>query len=195
MTLVTFVTPTKGRPSIRRMVTSLLQQNDPDWRLIIIGDNCVPQDFLMDDRIYIITSTPKIGNAGEVRNIGLDNMPIYPNEWIAFVDDDDWLDTDYVSHLRMYANNNPNVDIFQFTYVDIENGNMQPAPGIGHKPLLGHMGISFAVKDKFIQNHNIRFRNCVCEDYYFLKDCIDAGAIYFNTNRILYFVGHRSAWS
>ena len=190
MSFVTFITPTLNRPSLKKTLTSLLNQLDSDWSSIVIGDGCKPTHHIEDKRIFYMGTEKVAGGAGVVRNQVL-KIATSQSDWVAFVDDDDFLDRTYVSEIRKLSND---YDLIQFTYKDIENGNTQPPPNLNHL-VSCNFGISFAVRSSLVEKFNIKFITGGVEDYQFLQDCLDAGARYIITHKILYFVGHRSAWA
>lgn len=101
--IVTFIIPSKGRNTLNDTISSIYWQDDPRWEALIVFDGPQPQydsscPYRCDPRIKIYT-TPKIGQqnfAASLRNYG---MMKACTDWIAFVDDDDLLSTDYVTRL------------------------------------------------------------------------------------------------
>lgn len=189
MSFVTFVIPSLNRPSLKRTLTSLIQQSDLDWKAIVVYDGILPTrvNFDTEKRIEHFFAEKQEGGAGIVRNIGLDQVD---SEWTAFVDDDDYLKSNYIERLKYYS---PNYDLVDFTYRDVENGNTQPPPNL-HKLVSCNFGISFAIRTKFMNDNKIRFTAGGIEDYRFLQECLDKGARWIITHEINYFVGHRNAW-
>jgi len=196
---VTFVIPTKGRATLKRAIQSVLDQTDWNWRCSIIFDGIPPIEIsglnpdisYLQDNHFIVGSCEFKGHAGLVRNVAL---PLVDTYWTAFLDDDDFLNPTYVSKLKYYSDNNPDMDIIIFTYKDVENGNTQPPKKLNNI-VRCNVGISFAVKTNFIKDNNILFAPGGVEDYAFLDECVNKGAKYLITHDIQYFVGHRSAWS
>lgn len=96
--LVTFIIPSKGRESLRSTVSSLVAQQDSNWRAIIVFNvnsivtvfrstvNCPA--FARDSRVLCTEHVSSLRNncAGTVRNHGIS---LAETSWIAFVDDDD----------------------------------------------------------------------------------------------------------
>lgn len=188
MNFVTFIIPTLDRPTLKRTLNSLIQQTDPDWIAYVLGDGCKITEYIQDKRIFYIPLDKQDGGAGIVRNIGLS---LVESEWTAFVDDDDYLKNNYIQCIKNFAKN---YDLIQFSYKDVENGNVQPPDNLDHL-VECNFGISFAIRTSFMNAHTIRFTKGGVEDYRFLKDATDAGARYIITHLKIYFVGHRSAWS
>jgi len=184
----TFIIPTLNRISLRRTLLSLVQQSDPDWNAIVIGDGVIVTEIVKDLRIIYINHEKFEGGAGIVRNFGLDMVH---SSWVAFVDDDDYLSPKYVSEIRRLSND---WDVIQFSYRDVETGRIQPPPHLNHL-VECDMGISFSIRTDFMQKNKIRFTKGGIEDFRFLDECIKKGARYLITHSVIYFVGHRSVWS
>lgn len=185
-TFVTFVTPTIGRKTLQRAVDSVIRQHDWDWKHIVMFDGR-EINFSSDNDHVLVTSCERKNSAGLTRN---EAMKLVTTDWIAFLDDDDWLETDYIENLKRYTN----YDIVIFTYRDVVNNNTQP-PIDGERDFrAGNVGISFAIKTDFVIKHNIQFCSGGMEDFDFLDQCRSAGATYIKTNLIKYFVGGRGEW-
>lgn len=188
MSEVTFLIPTLGRYSLHRALDSLRKQTNPNWKAIVIFDNhsvTINQEDKIKAFTYDLTNPS--GGAGIVRNFAL---PMVDTEWLAFLDDDDFLDPTYVDKIFEYGKN---YDLVVFNYKDIETGNIQP-PLSMNKLVRCNVGISFAVKNEIVRNNDIKFRAGGIEDFHFIDDCVNHGAKWVITHQILYFVGHRSAW-
>lgn len=185
-TFVTFITPTLGRPTLSRTINSIINQQDWDWKSVVMFDGKEPNYSTDNDHIIVTRTADHLG-AGQVRN---EAMKLVTTDWIAFVDDDDWLELDYIDTLKQYCK----YDIVIFTYKDVKTGNVQPPIDSESSFRFGNVGISFAVKTDFLIKNNIKFREVPCEDYHFLDDCRNAGASYINTHLIKYWVGGRGEW-
>jgi len=187
---VTFIIPSVGRPALMKTITSLQEQTIKNWNAIIIYDSVpkssrvINEDF--DERVKIINLEKKLGikkaaehihgNAGNVRNVGLNEVE---TEWVAFVDDDDYLLPTYLQTLEEESEN-CNLFIFRMNSPQnliIPNGN-NIAPC--------NVGISFAVKNEFIDKHDIKFRQGDQEDGGFVLKCIAHRAIYKISKDVLY---------
>jgi glycosyltransferase involved in cell wall biosynthesis len=95
MEKITFIIPTIGRSTLQQTVQCLLQQTNPAWKAIIVFDGIEPTIQPRDNRIDILTHA-KVGvnnYAGAVRNYGISHAT---TEWIAFVDDDDGISSNYI---------------------------------------------------------------------------------------------------
>lgn len=185
MSFITFIIPTIGRESIHRAVDSLHKQTDSDWSAIINFDGTNP-NIDSTDKIQIIKST-KIGIAGKVRNAV---FPKVESEWVGFLDDDDYLKETYVEKLKTYS---CELDLVIFSMQWTFTGRI--IPRIGTQILeCGDIGISFSVRNDFIQQNNIMFYDSVLEDYDFLQKCIKNNARYKITHDVQYYVPQESKW-
>lgn len=184
---VTFIIPTLGRYSLHKALNSLKDQTNGNWKAIVVFDN---HDVTIstDDKIsaYRFDKPPNVG-AGIVRNYAL---PLVDTEWMAFLDDDDYLHKTYVDRIISWGNQ---YDLISFTYKDVTNGNIQPPPNL-KKFVACNFGISIAVRTKIVQDNNIQFVPTAIEDYSFIMDCINAGARSVITHELLYFVNGRGKW-
>ncbi len=183
---VTFITPTLGRPTLARTFKSLEAQRDWDWKWFVVWDGIEPNQKFNTDRQFDVV-TPKLSHAGLVRNVGIEKVT---TQWMAFIDDDDWISDIYVNRLKHYSSN---LDVVIFTYRDVKTGNTQP-PQNFTDIVSCNVGISFACRTDFIKENNIRFTPYSIEDFRFLDDCRRAGARYKLTHEILYWVGGISGW-
>ena len=195
--LVSFIVPTIGRDFLKTSISSLLQQSDPDWEAIVVGDGL---DQKAKDFVESLCGDPRIttiyaqkvgqmgigpddngeyiqGHGGMVRNIGLEQAL---GEWIGFLDDDDILDVRYVEWLRQMYNH----DIVIFRML-LDGGDVVPP---GHYFIDIHndgketeiiekcrVGISCAIKRKLIRDNNISFINDHGEDFDFISKCMQYG--------------------
>lgn len=185
-TFVTFITPTVGRRTLQRTIDSIIRQHDWDWKSIVMFDGR-DINFSTDNDHVSVTSCERKNHAGLVRN---EAMKLVTTDWIAFVDDDDWIELDYIETLKQFSK----YDVVIFTYKDVSNGNIQPPLGGDSDFKSGNVGISFSVKTDFIIKNNIQFREGPLEDFDFLDQCRSKGATYKVTHLIKYFVGKRGEW-
>src|SRR3972149_1719751 len=121
---VTFLIPTLGRYSIHQALGSLRDQTNPNWKAIVIFDN---HDITIstDEKVSAYRFDKPLGQGpGIVRNYA---FPFVDTDWIAFLDDDDYVDKTYVDRIFHYAK--ANYDLINFTYRDVNSGNTQPSPG------------------------------------------------------------------
>jgi glycosyltransferase involved in cell wall biosynthesis len=191
MAFVDFIIPTMGRSTLSRTLESLNKQTDMDWRAVVVYDNRYPPSVNSSDPRVFECVADVGGHAGLVRNYGLDYAE---SEWLAFVDDDDWLSENYVDYLKKYQRDNASVTAFIFTYYDKINKNTVPHPRL--KAIAEcKVGISFAVKTAFVRENNIRFTPFAVEDFRFLKSVQDLGGQIMITGELLYYVGGRGEWT
>jgi len=168
--IITFIIPTIGRETLIDSLNSLLNQDNNNWKALVIFDD-VEINYLIDDNRIEYLKTSKLGDnniknkAGMVRNYGLKyiNDNNIETEWIGFLDDDDTLSSDYITKLKEETSlNNIEVCIFRMCY---SNGYILPS--ISDKNIIrGRVGISFAIK-KYISNNLIK--NNPFEDYFYLQ--------------------------
>lgn len=186
--MVTVIIPSKGRSTLKRSLTSLIYQTNPNWICYVIFDGVEIKDYISDDRI-IYYSSPKVGNningAGLVRNKGIE---LSQTDWICFLDDDDSFSPDYINNLYEEISLNPDMDIciFRMSYSPDNDIILPPFGEEGIK--VGQVGISFAINKKFIDEHNIRFQNSKIEDYFFLEKCELNSANIHYSDHICYLV-------
>jgi len=186
---ITFIVPTLGRATLPGTLVSLQGQTDPSWEAVIIYDG---QPFsqiiipLRDTRFkYCFTGHSRVGNpgaSGDVRNFGMFSRDC-AGEWFGFVDDDDVLNKNYVAELKKSAGVF-DVVIFRMRFPD---GRVAPADITG-EIFLGDVGISFAVRRNFVREHDIRFEQSWCEDFKFLRACLDKDARILMSPEIMYYV-------
>ncbi len=100
---ITIITPTLGRPTLSRMLQSVLPQLAADDEWLIVGDGSLPETrLLLDDehdrRIEYFEwhdARSAFGNAQ--RNIAMQRAR---KDLLLFVDDDDWLLPDALAAVR-----------------------------------------------------------------------------------------------
>jgi glycosyltransferase involved in cell wall biosynthesis len=167
--LVTFVIPSIGRPTIDRALTSILSQKNSNWRVLIVYDGVPESHTIKDPRIEWIRSE-KQGSAGATRNSAL---PKIQTEWIAFLDDDDAVSSDYVDRLLEMSAVTPAPDIVVFRMKFVSNGTILPSLQSSASLQKSFVGISFAIrKDVFA---DVPFKPVHAEDFYLLQDAHQAG--------------------
>jgi glycosyltransferase involved in cell wall biosynthesis len=145
--LVTFIIPTIGRDTLRRTIQSLEKQTNDNWKAIIIFDSCSPTVELNSEKIQIIQIQKKgegSNSAGNVRNEGI---KLATTEWIAFVDDDDTIASNYVETLynEIQEFNNIDVIIFRMSY-ELNKDQILPPLNTINQFYFGAVGISFSMK-------------------------------------------------
>jgi glycosyltransferase involved in cell wall biosynthesis len=161
--MVTFIIPTIGRPSLNKAVDSLLKQKNKNWKCIILFDG-VEEKIFNDERIItkkidkLGTFGKNHGNAGFVRNKGIE---LANTEWIAFLDDDDTLNENYVDWLSLYISKGYEMVLFRMKTI---KGKIIPSI-TNNDIIINDAGISFAYKKSL----DCKFVNSDTEDYHFLQ--------------------------
>lgn len=185
MNKITFIIPSINRPSIFNSINSLLNQTNPNWECIIVYDGVEGIKF-EDDRIKTIKiqKTGKKGeghgNAGLVRN---EAIKIVETEWIAFLDDDDTIDKNYVKTLfEKYSN-------FDFVVwrMKTTKGKIYPDLNI-NELLINKVGISISFKSK-IQDKLFK-SNGDHEDFDFVDNLQKQTSNFIITPEIYYNIRH-----
>ena len=163
--IITFIIPSIGKESLKYSIESLTNQTSQNWKAIIVFDGCKNNlnETLNDDKfsIYEINKTSCVINqASEVRKFALQYVD---TKWVAFLDDDDTISTDYVEYFLKQTN------IFQFDLFIYRmiNKDLKIFPSLESKDIIPcDVGISFIVKKTIFDS--IQFENSHCEDYDFL---------------------------
>lgn len=106
----------KAEKYIRQCVDSLLAQSFEDYEILLINDGSPDKSGEICDEYALKDSRIRVfhkSNSGvsATRNIGMDNAR---GEWIAFVDSDDWVESDFLSPL---AQDYPQLDIIHMGYI------------------------------------------------------------------------------
>jgi glycosyltransferase involved in cell wall biosynthesis len=178
---VTFIIPSIGRETLKKSIDSLYNQTNNNWCAIIIFDGVKP-NFESTDKIKVL-SVKKIGSfgthhgeSGLVRNFGLD---LCETEWVAFLDDDDTLDKNYVDTL-LTKYMDYDLVIWKMRY---PNGRVLP---YNNNIIFGNVGISISFKSKLLKN-GLRFdNNRNGEDFDFIKKILDVTKNYIITDEVYY---------
>lgn len=179
-----------GRKTLTRAVESLQKQSVQDWRAIVVFDNSYNINYETTDSRIKVMKSDVTNHAGMVRNYALDHVD---TDWIAFLDDDDWVKESYVQKLRGYVLAQPHLDLIVFSYQDSTNGRVVPHER-QNKIEECKVGISFAVKTSLIRLNHIKFTENAIEDFRFLDACVKAGANYLIPHDIQYMVGGIGGW-
>jgi hypothetical protein len=193
---IIFIVPSLGRTSLFNSIKSLINQSDKDWRAIIILDGVKKDNKYqnIDERINII-EIDKSSSAGIVRNKGLDYLSksSYESEWIGFLDDDDIISNDYIIKLKKEIEFNSKIDVclFRMAY---PNGCILPNRDLKNIKI-GRVGISFAIRRNIYISDKIRFNNCLCEDYFFLKDLENKKYKIVISSYVTYFIKNENTFN
>lgn len=108
---------------IKRLLTSLNKQIDEDVKVILVDDAST------DDSVEVIKAHPiyKQKNfelivhkentwVSQARNEGIKKLT--ENDWITFIDGDDFVEDNYIETLKAYIRDN-RFDVYQFDYKDV----------------------------------------------------------------------------
>ena len=173
-TIITFIIPTIGRSTLINSINSLKNQTIKDWRAIIIFDGISSNiNDINDIRIKILECDKKginINSAGEVRNYG---MSFVETKWIAFLDDDDIIDNDYIETFYNEINNYSNLDLDVIIFRMNDNENIIPKIKTDNFYICD-VGISFIIK-KSIFEEGHKFIPDGAEDFLYLNKLRKAG--------------------
>ena len=182
---ITFIIPSIGRNSLLNTIDSLKNQNNNNWKAIIIFDGCknILDEHYINDQIlfYEIEKTNCVINqASDVRNYALQFVE---SNWIAFLDDDDTISNDYVDYF-LNQKNIFNFDLFIYRMI---NQDLKIFPSLLSRDLIPcDVGISFIAKKDIFEK--VKFENSHCEDYDFLNLVKKYNYLILISNTIKYFV-------
>ena len=168
---ITFIIPTIGRDTLLNSINCLKNQTIKSWKAIIIFDGIKSNIYNDDNRIKIVEIN-KIGvcpnSAGNVRNYGIS---LVDTEWIAFLDDDDLIENDYIESFYNELNLYPSIDVLIFR-MKMED---RIVPKLNTDNFyLCDVGISFIIKKEICDN-NILFKPDSVEDFLFLNTIRENG--------------------
>lgn len=116
---VSVVIPTIGRESLQRAVDSVLSQNNVEVDIIVVDDS--------EEQDIIIKSTEVLKTGGGrgvsyARNLGIGKSS---NEFVAFMDDDDYWNSDHLEKLIFFLNKNQ-LDIAISSAIICSNQTVRP---------------------------------------------------------------------
>ena len=100
--IISVIVPVYNAEStIRRCVDSILAQTFTDFECLLIDDGSKDKSGVICDEYAAKDSRIRVfhklnGGVSSARNVGLDNAT---GEWIAFVDSDDWVESQYLNTL------------------------------------------------------------------------------------------------
>ena len=174
--------PSINRPTINRAVESVLNQTDDRWHLCIVYDNIADPIVAESKKITCINLDKKLGvgdnGAGNVRNVAIEKFADQ-YKWIGFIDDDDYLDKDYV---KLLYSKYSHYDLVIFR---MKRGGAVFPPKETNKIIQCKVGISFCFKCPM----QTRFKPSKVEDFVFLEDLQKEKNIsYVITEEICYYV-------
>ena len=98
---------------VERCVRSLLEQDFPDFELLLVDDGSRDRSGALCDALAECDGRIRVfhkenGGVSFARNVGLDAAR---GEWVAFVDSDDWVKPGYLSALVDDARQSPDADL------------------------------------------------------------------------------------
>lgn len=119
--MISIIVPVYNASSyLRRCVDSILSQSYADFELLLINDGstdcskCICDEYATKDvRIRVFHRAN--GGVSSARNYGIEHAT---GEWITFIDSDDWVKPEYLSHL--IEESTPDYDLIVGGYVDEE---------------------------------------------------------------------------
>lgn len=85
----------KDNPYLKKCIKSILSQNNTNYEIIIITDNEINDELYSDIRIKKIVSSDH--KPSYKRNIGVHHSN---NDWIIFIDDDSFINSNYINMLQ-----------------------------------------------------------------------------------------------
>jgi glycosyltransferase involved in cell wall biosynthesis len=198
--MISFVIPSVGRNTLKYSLESLINQTEENWKCIVGFDgktkNDIDNDILIDDdRIKYLYLSEKMGESNHHGNAGLVRNAIIEciddsTEWIGFLDDDDTISKFYIEILNLEKSKGEfDCCVFRMRY-DKDNQKVLPPFGMNYLQQ-NYVGISFCVRKKFLDDHQIKFVNSNSEDFKFLKEIHDMGGKIHISSHVVYNVnGH-----
>ena len=196
---------------MERYFDTLEHQTYKDFEVILIDDCSTDGSYMkINQRIQKsnlkikILQTPQNSGPGYARNMGLD---VAEGEWITFVDNDDWVELNWLESINNVINSN-DVDCIIYDYFIKGKGE----PQIMHSMINGEAGIISKSKClMYITNHAFgkfyKLSNCIesgvrfppirrCEDVAFTCLAIDAShSIYYLKKPLYYYFQRKSSLS
>lgn len=103
--------------TIQRTIKSVINQQYPDWELILVDDGCadgvtpaILEKFAQDDSRIKVVKQPN-QNRAIARNTGMDNAT---GDWICWLDSDDEYHSHYLREIHQATLDFPDYKIFNF---------------------------------------------------------------------------------
>ena len=158
---------------IAQTIDSVLKQTYSNWKTIICGDG-VDLPSYEDNRITSI-SIPEINDQGQVRNYA---ATLVDSEWIAFLDDDDYIRPEYLEKFLPFLQESDIVVSRMMNY-----GFEIP---MFHEIVHSRVGISFAVRTDVFKSNPMP--SPPSEDYKFLELVLGRGYRFSFTDYTGYYV-------
>jgi glycosyltransferase involved in cell wall biosynthesis len=154
---------------IHRTIRSVLNQQYPNWELILVSDGCrdgmneILQSYAdKDERIKVILQEPQ--NRAIARNNGMDNAT---GEWLCWLDSDDEYSSHYLRELDRATIEMPEYKIFNFAsliYFPDHRSTIREAfrpkiEGEGHEWFrAGHIGAGSFIFRRDLWNSDPKYR-------------------------------------
>lgn len=117
---ISFIIPVyNAEKYINQCIDSIIEQKFYSWELIIVDDGStdatvnICNDYAKKDRRIKIIGQKNSGSA-IARNSGL---KLAKGEWIAFIDGDDWIESDFYEKLQVYMEKD--FDFIMYSYYEI----------------------------------------------------------------------------
>lgn len=196
--LVTFIIPSVNRPTLQRTLDSLKKQTEPNWSAVVVLDG-VPQSEVHidgDTRIQYMFLKKKLGSmrmrtdrghgrGALVRDYGIEHSQT--GTWLAFVDDDDELDPNYVYNLAHITKvEKPQTECIIFRMM-LPNGVVLPPHGATDF-YRNQVGISFAIRRKLFDEGFKFASNDDTEDFNLLNRLRRAKRNIYIAPYVMYYV-------
>lgn len=166
--LVTFIVPSLARPTLKRTLWSIKNQNCDVWKAIVNFDGIDDCEKYCKDndnniKYYCNEKVRKYG--ASIRNNAIKKAD---TEWVAFVDDDDIIYNNYIDCMKEEIENDTKVDCIIFRMK--KRSRIIPPMKIKQPKeiKLGNVGISFCCRKKIFEK-NFSFKPSSAEDYYFIE--------------------------
>jgi glycosyltransferase involved in cell wall biosynthesis len=183
--MITFIIPTIGRDTLQRSIQSIENQTNSQWKILIIFDGIQSTIDISNPNIKIIEIEKKgqgYNSAGNVRNHGIEYVD---TEWIAFLDDDDTISSDFVETFYKELEEYPFIDLLIFRMYDFQKQRILPNEETKNF-YEGEVGISFVVKKNIFEK--IKFVPSHLEDFTYLNEVRDKKYVMMISPYVKYFV-------
>lgn len=119
-TRVSFIIPVYNVENLlKQCIDSIVKQTVPSWEIILVDNGStdssgrICDDYAKCDARITVFHQENKGPAS-ARNIGLNKAT---GEWIAFIDSDDWIETDYIEKLSPYMKGERDIIFFAYDIV------------------------------------------------------------------------------
>ncbi len=164
--MITFIIPSIGRNTLNNAIKSIENQTSSNWKIIVVFDGIKSTITTNHPKITILEISKEgkgVNSAGNVRNHGMKHVD---TEWIAFLDDDDIIASDYVETFEKEYEVHPFIDVFIFRMYRNKEQDILPLLHTDNF-YINQVGISFIIKSDIFTN-GLQFSPSSTEDYNFL---------------------------